>query len=122
MKVSAIGTLGAQITPSIMIPIWWMAFPPNERVLWGMFQLGYADAARFFRTYPNYIEDHVEDHEQKTKATQKKRRPSPLEPAVGSDLIHIFEDEAYRAWLRLAAIVSGTWLTVFTLYALYADS
>uniref|UniRef100_A0A7S2X7T1 PNPLA domain-containing protein n=1 Tax=Lotharella oceanica TaxID=641309 RepID=A0A7S2X7T1_9EUKA len=121
MKVSAIGTLGAQITPSIMIPIWWMAFPPKEQVLWGMFQLGYADAARFFRTYPNYVEDHVEHHEQKSTSSRKKRSAHP-EPEVGSDLIHVFEDEAYRAWLRLAAMVAGTWLTGLTLYALYADT
>eukprot|EP00467_Chlorarachnion_reptans_P019163 CAMPEP_0114518732 /NCGR_PEP_ID=MMETSP0109-20121206/18602_1 /TAXON_ID=29199 /ORGANISM="Chlorarachnion reptans, Strain CCCM449" /LENGTH=656 /DNA_ID=CAMNT_0001699375 /DNA_START=77 /DNA_END=2048 /DNA_ORIENTATION=- len=120
IKTSAIGTLGSQIKPSIPFPIWWMILPPKPEVLRGMFQLGYSDAAKFFRTNPNVLDEFF------AASSQKKPIPNFLSsprttPEISLGSIRALEDAAYRAWLLFIAYVAGIWLVGLTGYALYVD-
>jgi elongation of very long chain fatty acids protein 4 len=56
VKVSGIGSPTSHIKPPF-IPPWWTMFPPNERVLRGLFWRGYQDAARWFQSEPQTMLD-----------------------------------------------------------------
>ncbi|CAD7952292.1 unnamed protein product [Amoebophrya sp. A25] len=49
VKVSALSAPTADIVPRIIIPFWWVLFPPSDTVLKGIFWSGYQDAEAFFR-------------------------------------------------------------------------
>jgi hypothetical protein len=50
IRISCIGAPYADIKPSVPLPFWWAVYPPKEEILWGLFYLGYMDAAAFFET------------------------------------------------------------------------
>jgi len=143
LKSSAIGTLGAQISPSIMLPVWWMCFPPKGDVLRGMYQLGYSDAARFFRTWPDYLDDikgrkdgSLEEKgiipktptgraRSKKSITNRKVAESMARAMarveMGTDYIPTLEVAVYKGWFWFAFCIAGTWLVGLTLYALHVN-
>mmetsp|Transcript_11272 Transcript_11272/g.27557 ORF Transcript_11272/g.27557 Transcript_11272/m.27557 type:complete len:1794 (-) Transcript_11272:133-5514(-) len=49
IKVSALSAPFADIVPRIIIPLWWAAFPPSQKVLKGIFWSGYQDAMLWIR-------------------------------------------------------------------------
>eukprot|EP00468_Gymnochlora_sp_CCMP2014_P008457 CAMPEP_0167745080 /NCGR_PEP_ID=MMETSP0110_2-20121227/2953_1 /TAXON_ID=629695 /ORGANISM="Gymnochlora sp., Strain CCMP2014" /LENGTH=427 /DNA_ID=CAMNT_0007629683 /DNA_START=778 /DNA_END=2061 /DNA_ORIENTATION=- len=114
IKTSAIGTLGAQISPSVILPMWWMIFPPSQHILKGMYQLGYQDAARFFRTQPELLKS-------MEVKTPWMHVPSTDSTSLGDDAIHDFEVEVHRAWLRLSALIGILWLFGLAVVAFYTE-
>jgi hypothetical protein len=50
LRISVIGAPYADIKPSVPLPFWWAICPPPSEIMWGIFYLGYMDAANFFET------------------------------------------------------------------------
>jgi hypothetical protein len=50
LRISVIGAPYADIKPSVPLPFWWAVYPPSQEIMWGIFYLGYMDAAAFFET------------------------------------------------------------------------
>merc|ERR1719498_1853207 len=50
LRISVIGAPYADIKPSVPLPYWWAIYPPPKEIMWGIFYLGYMDAAAFFET------------------------------------------------------------------------
>eukprot|EP00658_Telonema_sp_P-2_P065516 TRINITY_DN54737_c0_g1_i1.p1 TRINITY_DN54737_c0_g1~~TRINITY_DN54737_c0_g1_i1.p1 ORF type:complete len:638 (+),score=150.25 TRINITY_DN54737_c0_g1_i1:216-2129(+) len=98
IKVSSFGVPGASIKPACHIPMWWALFPPDERTLRGMFDMGYRDAAIFFSKY------------QSGKLTSKARMLIDQTAAnygqdVSESVVH-FLIEVQNAWLQAFLVLS----------------
>ena len=112
-QVSSFGVPGSHISPPCVVPLWWAVFPPDERTLQGLFDIGYRDACIFFSGWDSdLLTDEV------------KARVAELSSNYGQDVsesvVH-FLIEVQSAWFH-AMIVGYSFVLIVILLVAKLES